>query len=201
EMEELIREGALRLLTSESSCDVILSCKGYRLMAHKVILSIASPILQALLRQDDTVPTVIIFPDISGNTMSLVLDYIYSGSVNVRSDILTEFITVANELKLQIDNDSVKMKYFESIEDKIKPDCKYITDKLETDLMNAFVEDEYRHQLNNDKNALSEESVKITNSEVNKGTKKSVRKMPSLLPLSKIKRRKVLHNYITPSPW
>lgn len=45
-MEELIKDGALRLLTSEASCDVIISCRGYRLMAHKVILSIASPVLQ-----------------------------------------------------------------------------------------------------------------------------------------------------------
>lgn len=45
-MEEVIRDGALRLLTSETSCDVILSCHGHRMMAHKVILSIASPLLR-----------------------------------------------------------------------------------------------------------------------------------------------------------
>lgn len=45
-MEEVIREGALRLLTSETSCDVILSCHGRRMMAHKIILSIASPLLR-----------------------------------------------------------------------------------------------------------------------------------------------------------
>jgi hypothetical protein len=45
-MEAVIREGTLRLLTSEASCDVILSCQGHRLMAHKLILSIASPMLR-----------------------------------------------------------------------------------------------------------------------------------------------------------
>ncbi|GJQ70286.1 hypothetical protein Trydic_g22724 [Trypoxylus dichotomus] len=202
-MEGLIREGALRLLTSESSCDVILSCKGYRLMAHKVILSIASPVLQELLRQDDTVPTVIIFPDISGNTMSLILDYIYSGSVNVRSDILTEFTTIAHELKLQIDSNNLKMtKYFDSFEEKIKPNCKFITSKLETDLRSVFMEDECKFkEVNNPKIASDQGTPKITNSVANIVIKKSVRKMPNLLPLSKIKRRKVLYNHITPSPW
>lgn len=45
-MEEVIKEGTLRMLTTETSCDVILSCQGHRLMAHKIILSIASPVLQ-----------------------------------------------------------------------------------------------------------------------------------------------------------
>lgn len=45
-MEKAIREGTLRLLTSEASCDVVLSCRGHKLMAHKVMLSIASPVLQ-----------------------------------------------------------------------------------------------------------------------------------------------------------
>lgn len=45
-MQDVIRNGTLRLMTSEASCDVILSCQGHRLMAHKIILSIASPLLQ-----------------------------------------------------------------------------------------------------------------------------------------------------------
>lgn len=46
-METLIREGALRhLLNNDVSCDVILSCKGHRLMAHKLILSMASPVFR-----------------------------------------------------------------------------------------------------------------------------------------------------------
>ncbi|KAI4465185.1 btb domain transcription factor [Holotrichia oblita] len=177
-MEKLIREGALRLLMSESSCDVILSCGGYRLMAHKVILSIASPVLQELLLQEDTVPTVIIFPDISGNTMSLILDYIYSGSINVRSDVLSEFMSVANELKLRVDNESFKVaKYFqESIEENIKPDCKFSINKKEVDIGSIAHEGNHKVQ-------------------------KCVRKMPALLPLTKVKRKNVLRNYITPSPW
>ena len=45
-MDKIIKEGTLRLQTTESTCDVILSCKGHRLLAHKLILSIASPVLR-----------------------------------------------------------------------------------------------------------------------------------------------------------
>ncbi|RZC43115.1 zinc finger protein 8-like [Asbolus verrucosus] len=102
-MEAVIREGTLRLQTSEASCDVILSCQGHRLMAHKLMLSIASPLLRDLLVQDITEPTVLIFPDISGNTMSLILDYIYTGSAIVYSNTINDFVTAASLLKLQID--------------------------------------------------------------------------------------------------
>ncbi|XP_044267201.1 zinc finger protein 660-like [Tribolium madens] len=102
-MEAVIREGALRLLTSETSCDVILSCQGHRLMAHKLILSIASPLLHDLLLQDTTEPSVLIFPDINSNTMSQILDYIYTGSVIIYSNTINDFIAAANLLKLHID--------------------------------------------------------------------------------------------------
>ncbi|XP_001811801.3 zinc finger protein 679 isoform X1 [Tribolium castaneum] len=124
-MEAVIREGALRLLTSEASCDVILSCQGHRLMAHKLILSIASPMLHDLLLQDMTEPSVLIFPDINSNTMSLILDYIYTGSVIIYSNTINDFLTAANLLKLHIDveflqkaNTLREYKLFEKKEEK-----------------------------------------------------------------------------------
>ncbi|KAJ3655290.1 hypothetical protein Zmor_014425 [Zophobas morio] len=124
-MEAVIREGTLRLLTSESSCDVILSCNGHRLMAHKLVLSIASPILRELLLQDSTEPTVLIFPDINSSTMSLILDYIYTGSVVIYSNTISEFISVATLLKLPLDIEFLKNwaseehKLFEKKEEKM----------------------------------------------------------------------------------
>lgn len=108
-MEEVIREGTLRMLTTETSCDVILSCQGNRLMAHKIILSIASPVLQELLLEDNSVPAVLIFPDIPGSTMSLILDYIYTGSATVFSSDLPEFISVCKLLNLKLSYDYSKL--------------------------------------------------------------------------------------------
>ncbi|XP_017784732.1 PREDICTED: zinc finger protein 32-like [Nicrophorus vespilloides] len=102
-MEDIIRDGSLRLFATESSCDVILSCSGYRLIAHKVILSIASPVFQELLRQDSSQPTMVILPDISANVMTLILDYIYNGHVSIYYGELHEFLSVARFFKLRLD--------------------------------------------------------------------------------------------------
>lgn len=74
-----------------------------------------------------TEPSVLIFPDINGNTMSLILDYIYTGSVIIYSNTINDFITAANLLKLHIDveflekyqaNSLREYKLFEKKEEK-----------------------------------------------------------------------------------
>lgn len=45
-MDAIIKEGALRLMITESTCDVILSCSDHRLLAHKLVLSVASPVFR-----------------------------------------------------------------------------------------------------------------------------------------------------------
>jgi hypothetical protein len=82
---------------------------------------------QDLLLQDVTEPSVLIFPDINGNTMSLILDYIYTGSVVVYSNTINEFVTAASLLKLYVDVDFLEKynsnalkeyKLFDKKEDK-----------------------------------------------------------------------------------
>ncbi|GLV37767.1 uncharacterized protein CBL_06531 [Carabus blaptoides fortunei] len=104
-MQEVIRDGALRLMTSEAMCDVILNCQGHRLMAHKVMLSIASPLLQELLLADQSETSLLVLPDINASTMAYILDYIYTGSVLLHSTVLSEFLSAANLLKLKIEPD------------------------------------------------------------------------------------------------
>ncbi|XP_060517315.1 zinc finger protein 19-like [Cylas formicarius] len=102
-MDKVIKDGTLHLQTTESTCDVILSCQGSRLMAHKLILSIASPTLRDILRRDCAEATVIILPDIKGSTMSSILDYIYTGNTVVYSNTIEDFLSVAKFLKIQLD--------------------------------------------------------------------------------------------------
>ncbi|XP_056648810.1 zinc finger protein 578-like [Diorhabda sublineata] len=102
-MESVIREGTLKLLKNESTCDVILSCQGRRLMAHKVILSMVSPVFRDLLKEDGINPAVVIFPDSSSNIMALILDYIYTGSTMVYSNSMEEFVSLMKFLKIKLD--------------------------------------------------------------------------------------------------
>ncbi|CAH1977490.1 unnamed protein product [Acanthoscelides obtectus] len=102
-MEKVIREGALRLLTNESSCDVILSCQGHRLMAHKLILSVASPVFKYLISEAPLDTAVLIFPDVSASIMSILLDYVYTGTAVVYSHAIQDFLALAELLKIHLD--------------------------------------------------------------------------------------------------
>ncbi|KAL1491706.1 hypothetical protein ABEB36_012264 [Hypothenemus hampei] len=108
-MDKVIEEGALRLLITESSCDVILSCSDRRLIAHKLVLSIASPVFRELLQKhtgDST--TVLILPDVSGQTMSIILDYIYTGTVVIYGHALDDFLSVAKFLRIALDEGNIE---------------------------------------------------------------------------------------------
>ncbi|KAJ8958844.1 hypothetical protein NQ318_019608 [Aromia moschata] len=194
-MESIIRDGHLRLLTAESSCDVILSCQGHRLMAHKLILSMASPVFRGLLVEACSDPTVVILPDINGSIMSLVLDYIYTGSVVVYSNIIQEFLGVASLLKIHLDVggfSSNQNKLFHKNVNTSKCDFdEYLVKKNE--------EGDYREKVE------SVDVVSPSNPEVY--SRKNQRKLPSLVPIGrvqsreKLKSRRKLYSYVLPSPW
>ncbi|KAG5877819.1 hypothetical protein JTB14_022710 [Gonioctena quinquepunctata] len=170
-METVIREGALRLLTTESSCDVILSCQGHRLMAHRVILSMASPIFKDLLKEATSDPTVIIFPDVSSNTMSLVLDYIYTGSVVVYSNTIQDLLCLASILEIHL----------ELGKDHVFKRC--------------------------DKKFLEKKEDIVSSSDMEVYSRRNQKRLPKLMPISrfqpqeKMKSKKRLCSYVSPSPW
>ncbi|KAK9869761.1 hypothetical protein WA026_003493 [Henosepilachna vigintioctopunctata] len=176
-METIIRDGTLRLQTTDASCDVIINCKGNRLMAHKLILSIASPILRELLRQRSSEPSVLIFPDVEENTMSLVLDYIYTGSVVLYSNNIREFLSTAQLLGLELDEEYLDKLKYNTVENERYTE--YKTDK--------------KMQIQN-----TEQRTELF-------CNRNQRKLPHLLPITKSsqkkKRQKGLCDYITPNPW
>ncbi|XP_071052566.1 zinc finger protein 3-like [Onthophagus taurus] len=134
-MEQVIKEGALKLLTSEATCDVVLSCAGHRLKAHKVILSIASPLLQTILLEETSTPALIVLPEVETSTMTLLLDYIYTGRVQVPQEKIKDFLDAASLLKIHIyDEIMLKLKFLNCLDIKdfsSKIDKKSIQTKIE----------------------------------------------------------------------
>ncbi|KAL3283247.1 hypothetical protein HHI36_006395 [Cryptolaemus montrouzieri] len=175
-MESVIREGGLRLQTTDASCDVILNCQGHKLMAHKLILSIASPVLRDLLTSRTSEPTVLIFPDFTGNAMSLILDYIYTGSVILYSNTINDFLSIAHLLKLQLDEEYSNKPKFETQEP--------IDEYKKTETMNLL--------------DTSKQEVEIY-------SRKNQRKLPNLVPIqNNLERRrtqKSLCDHVSPNPW
>ncbi|KAK5646433.1 hypothetical protein RI129_004897 [Pyrocoelia pectoralis] len=187
-MENAIRDGELRVLMTESQCDVVLSCKGRKLNAHKVILSIASPILQVLLQEDTTDKSVLIFPDVDGNIMSLVLHYIYNGNVTIPSYKLSEFLSTVALLKLQLDHDYSENELLGNKNEILESKSVSIENHFDSKcLENKFIGE--------CKSMVKEENIKRT-----------LRKMPNLMPISTLQTncngiKKGLYNRVFPSPW
>ncbi|XP_072397646.1 uncharacterized protein [Diabrotica undecimpunctata] len=177
-METVIREGALRLLATESTCDVILSCQGRRFMAHKLILSIVSPVFRNLLLEGSADPAVIILPDIPNHTMSLILDYIYTGAATVYSDTVQQFLNLAKLFKIQLD---------------IEP--------LKHQILNQRTDENIDTKTENDKNIF------YSKEKMQEEYFKKKKKLPELISIQKIKlierskKRRKMNSCLLPSPW
>ncbi|KAK4879848.1 hypothetical protein RN001_007994 [Aquatica leii] len=186
-MENFIRDGELHLLMTESPCDVLISCKDQKLKAHKLILYIVSPVLQELLVEDTSETSVLIFPDVNGSTMSLVLSFIYNGNVTVPSHSLPEFLSVIALLKLHVDHDfetSVMSKKNNILQTSLFGKCE-----------NIYTQ-----------NHSNNEDYSIQNLKCDKLSKKNLRDVPNLMPIASLKNnangiKRSLYNKVFPSPW
>ncbi|KAH0999269.1 zinc finger protein 624 [Dendroctonus ponderosae] len=198
-MEAVIKEGALRLLITESTCDVILSCSDHRLLAHKFVLSVASPVFKELLQQCPSDSTsVIILPDVSGSIMSTILDYIYTGRTLICSQAIDDFLAASKFLKIAIDMQHIKDIY-KSLDIIQKPDYN------NGDILRLDVKDNLSKpddSQTKDAKKSTENNRIIPKSEAQQT--KPDKKLPDLLPIEigMFKRNvKKMCNAVMPSPW
>ena len=91
------------LLKMHTHCDVVLACKdGPKLSAHKIILSACSTYFRDLLADTEIhQETIIVLKDINREDMEAVLNFLYSGSVEVPKDRLADFLLAASLLKIE----------------------------------------------------------------------------------------------------
>lgn len=91
------------LLRTHTHCDVVLACKGgQKLLAHKLILSACSSYFRDLLADTEIhQETIVVLRDISRIDMKAVLDFLYSGVVEVPEERLTDFLFTAKLLRIE----------------------------------------------------------------------------------------------------
>lgn len=149
---------------------------------------------QGLLVEDCSDPTVVILPDINGNIMSLILDYIYTGSVVVYSNTINDFIGVASLLKIHLDLEHPNGSPSCNIYSKTSK-CQFNEDAVKK-------KEEVLYQ----EKVESLDVVSSSNPEVY--SKKNQRKLPNLVPISAVQaqnrlrsNRRKLYSYVLPSPW
>jgi len=92
------------LLATSSLCDCSLVCSDGQLSAHKVILAATSSFFSTVFNQFHIKHhnhPLIYLRGINTSQMKSVLDFLYSGSVNVAEEEVKEFLAVANDLQIE----------------------------------------------------------------------------------------------------
>ena len=80
--------------------DVTLACDDGWITAHKVILSANSAFFRDILTIHSHQHPLIYLRGIKYSVLNYILDFMYRGEVSVKQEDLDEFITIANELKV-----------------------------------------------------------------------------------------------------
>jgi len=85
----------------ENFFDVTLMCGEEIWKAHKLVLSASSDFFRNIFRKCNWENTVIVLKSTNHSQMSLLLDFIYNGEVQVEQEKLNAFLEAAEELKLK----------------------------------------------------------------------------------------------------
>ena len=89
------------LRSEEELYDVTLACDDHRVEAHKVILAASSPVFRSIVAQNKTPNQLIYLRGLVKQDLDYMMDYIYTGSVNVLQEGLKRFLDIAADFKLK----------------------------------------------------------------------------------------------------
>lgn len=89
------------MLVHENLVDVTLACEGASIKAHKMILAACSPYFQNLFMTNPCKHPIVILKDVKFNDLKAIIDFIYSGEVNIPQDQLNSLIKTAETLKIK----------------------------------------------------------------------------------------------------
>ena len=102
EFESNLQNTFANLRREEHFSDVTLvSEDGHLVKAHKVLLSASSPLLNTILKSQDHPKPLIFMRGAKTNVLSSLLDFIYSGKVEIAGEQLDGFMALADELKVK----------------------------------------------------------------------------------------------------
>ena len=95
--------GILRDLREDQDfCDVTLVCEdNQQIPCHRVILATSSPLLKAMIRSSQHSHPMIYFMGVKARDLARMVDFIYKDRVQVYQSDLTDFLTLAEMLKVK----------------------------------------------------------------------------------------------------
>lgn len=90
-----------QLLQDEQFVDVTLSCDGYAIKAHKIVLSACSPYFQSIFYDNPCQHPIVIMRDIRWTELQPIVEFMYRGEINVSQDQIEPLLKVAQLLKVR----------------------------------------------------------------------------------------------------
>ncbi|QQP37424.1 Broad-complex core protein isoform 6 [Caligus rogercresseyi] len=101
DFESNIKLGFSELRQDEDFYDVTLACESKQVKAHKVILSACSPFFRSLIKSVSHAHPLLYLRGIKFSHLEALLSFMYNGEVSVTQEELTEFLSIAKELKIR----------------------------------------------------------------------------------------------------
>lgn len=96
-----LTSGLQQCLAGGELTDLTLSCQGRTLHVHKLVMSVASPLIRSLLNSNPSQHPIIIMRDVSYADMSALLSFVYGGEVTVPEHQLDSFLQTAASLQVR----------------------------------------------------------------------------------------------------
>lgn len=90
-------------LKDEKMADVMLTAEGKTIKAHKLILALSSKYFEELFTALEDKHPVVVLKDVSVKYLLLILEYIYSGRVDLSPEDVKEFKKVADSLQINVE--------------------------------------------------------------------------------------------------
>ena len=102
DFQENINSAFGNLRKDNDLSDVTLACEdGHQIEAHKVILSVSSPLFENLLKRNKHNHPLIYMRGMKSEDLNAIVDFLYYGEANVFQENLNSFLGIAEELQLK----------------------------------------------------------------------------------------------------
>ncbi len=114
----LLGNGLQRLKSEKLLCDVsLVSRDGHEVEVHSAVLAAASPVLESILKtrassgEDKPDDKKVVIDDVmSGDVLTCVVDFVYTGSCDVTETQLDELCSTAGALKMSLLQEKCRRK-------------------------------------------------------------------------------------------
>ncbi|CAH0406929.1 unnamed protein product [Chilo suppressalis] len=95
-----VNKGFAILQQQQEFVDLTIASGGYLVKAHKSIIALASPYIKSILLSTPCQHPVIFFSNISHRVLSFILEFVYTGEVQVPCDLYESFIQAAKDMHI-----------------------------------------------------------------------------------------------------